>query len=81
MDEREGRIGYWVSGVAHGSLILWAILGGALFRPQPSPMVRTTQVSTISGAEFEGGQVALGKLLDAWPVALLVRTTGMEESR
>ncbi len=53
MDEREGRIGYWVSGVAHGSLILWAILGGALFRPQPSPMVRTTQVSTISGAEFE----------------------------
>lgn len=53
MDEREGRIGYWVSGVAHGSLILWAIMGGALFRPQPSPMVRTTQVSTISGAEFE----------------------------
>ncbi|WP_405402893.1 protein TolA [Paracoccus sp. Ld10] len=53
MGEREGRIGYWISGVAHGSLILWAILGGALFRPQPSPMVRTTQVSTISGAEFE----------------------------
>ena len=30
MDEREGRIGYWVSGVAHGSLILWAILLGIL---------------------------------------------------
>ncbi|MGR3199771.1 MAG: protein TolA, partial [Paracoccus sp. (in: a-proteobacteria)] len=53
MDEREGRIGYWISGVAHGSLILWAVLGGALFRPQPSPPVRTTEVSTISGAEFE----------------------------
>lgn len=53
MQDREGRIGYWVSGVAHGSLILWAILGGALFRPQDNPPVRTTQVSTISGAEFE----------------------------
>ncbi|MFN4061641.1 MAG: protein TolA [Paracoccus hibiscisoli] len=53
MEDREGRTGYWISGVAHGSLILWAILGGALFRPQPAPMVRTTQVSTISGAEFE----------------------------
>ncbi|MBM3603679.1 MAG: hypothetical protein FJX25_02750 [Alphaproteobacteria bacterium] len=53
MDDREGRIGYWISGIAHGSLILWAILGGALFRPQPGPPVRTTQVSTISGAEFE----------------------------
>ncbi|TGN44194.1 protein TolA, partial [Paracoccus liaowanqingii] len=53
MEDREGRIGYWVSGVAHGSLILWAILGGALFRPQPDHPVRTTQVSTVTGAEFE----------------------------
>ena len=53
MDDRESRNGYWVSGVAHTALILWAIVGGALFRPQPSPPVRSTQVSTISGADFE----------------------------
>ncbi|RJE80636.1 hypothetical protein [Paracoccus sp. JM45] len=53
MDDRESRTGYWVSGVAHTALILWAIVGGALFRPQPSPPVRSTQVSTISGADFE----------------------------
>ena len=35
----------------------------------------------LSGAEFDGGQVALGELLDAWPVALLVRSAGTEESR
>ncbi|MGP9746932.1 malto-oligosyltrehalose synthase [Brachybacterium sp. AOP29-B2-41] len=35
----------------------------------------------LSGAEFDGGQVSLGELLDAWPVALLVRSAGMEESR
>src|SRR5699024_2821928 len=35
----------------------------------------------LSGAEFDGGQVTLGALLDAWPVALLVRTAGMEDSR
>ncbi|SNT76599.1 hypothetical protein [Paracoccus seriniphilus] len=53
MEEREGRIGYWISGAAHVALILWALLGGVLFRPQPSVPVRTTEVSTMSGAEFE----------------------------
>ena len=53
MEDREGRIGWWVSGSAHGALILWAILGGAFFRPQPSTPLRTTEVATISGAEFE----------------------------
>jgi hypothetical protein len=53
MDDRESRMGYWVSGVAHTALILWAIVGGALFRPQPSTPVRSTQVSTISGSDFE----------------------------
>ncbi|MFD2814258.1 hypothetical protein ACFSYD_06740 [Paracoccus aerius] len=36
MEDREGRIGWWVSGSAHGALILWAILGGVFLRPQPS---------------------------------------------
>lgn len=53
MEERAGRIGYWISGIAHLALILWAILGGALFRPQPSAPVRMTEVATMSGAEFE----------------------------
>lgn len=35
MEEREGRIGYWISGAAHVALILWALLGGVLFRPSP----------------------------------------------
>ncbi|MDN5820997.1 MAG: malto-oligosyltrehalose synthase, partial [Brachybacterium sp.] len=36
---------------------------------------------TLSGAEFEGGQPALDELLDPWPVALLVRVGGREDSR
>lgn len=51
--ERGDRIGWWVSGTAHAGLILWALLGGVFLRPQPSAPVRTTEVSTMSGAEFE----------------------------
>ncbi|RNF33097.1 protein TolA, partial [Paracoccus methylarcula] len=53
MSDREERIGWWISGVAHAALILWALLGGVLFRPQPSQPVRMTEVATMSGAEFE----------------------------
>ena len=53
MEDRDGRIGWWVSGSAHGALILWAILGGVFLRPQPSTPLRTTEVATMSGAEFE----------------------------
>ncbi len=53
MDDRESRVGWWVSGGAHVALILWAILGGVFFRPQPSVPLRSTEVSTMSGAEFE----------------------------
>src|SRR5699024_9345839 len=45
--------GWWISGIAHAALILWALLGGVLFRPQPSQPVRMTEVATMSGAEFE----------------------------
>ena len=51
MEDREGRIGWWVSGSAHGALILWAILGGVFFRPQPSTPLRTTEVATIMTAK------------------------------
>ncbi|MBU2957524.1 protein TolA [Paracoccus sp. 1_MG-2023] len=53
MADRDERIGWWVSGGVHGALLVALILGGALFRPQPGPGTRSTQVSTISGAEFE----------------------------
>ncbi|MDO5647894.1 protein TolA [Paracoccus sp. (in: a-proteobacteria)] len=53
MRDRAERIGWWASGVVHTALILLVIFGGALFRAQPTPPVRSTSVSTISGAEFE----------------------------
>lgn len=53
MEDRERRIGWWVSGGAHTALLLWAILGVVFFKPQESTPVRSTQVATISGAEFE----------------------------
>lgn len=53
MEDRDRRIGYWVSGIAHLALILWALLGGVLLRPQPATPIRMTEVATMSGAEFE----------------------------
>ena len=51
--EREDRIGAWVSGLAHGALILWALLAGALFRPSaPLPEDRV-QVGTMTEAQFQ----------------------------
>ena len=47
------RIGYWVSGVAHAGLIGVALVGGALFRPQPLEAVRMAEVATMSEAEFQ----------------------------
>ncbi|MBV0891316.1 protein TolA [Paracoccus sp. Z118] len=51
--ERADRIGAWVSGVAHVSLIAWVAIGGALFRGQPSAAIRMTNVQTMSDAEFQ----------------------------
>lgn len=53
MSDGYKRIGQWVSGVAHLALILWALLGGVLFRPQPPHSVQIAEVATMSGAEFE----------------------------
>lgn len=52
MDQAE-RIGRWLSGIGHVGLITWAIVGGALFRPQPTAPVQMTQVATMSEAEFQ----------------------------
>ncbi|MDO5632096.1 MAG: protein TolA [Paracoccus sp. (in: a-proteobacteria)] len=51
--ERAERIGRWTSGVAHGGLILWAVLAGAFLRPQDGPAIRQTEVTTMSEAEFQ----------------------------
>lgn len=51
--DRADRIGYWVSGVAHASLLGAALVGGALFRPQPLEAVRMAEVATMSDAEFQ----------------------------
>lgn len=51
--DRESRSGWWISGTAHTGLILWAVLGGFIFRPQPAPVIRMTEVATMSSADFE----------------------------
>ncbi|WP_295045262.1 protein TolA [uncultured Paracoccus sp.] len=84
MDDREGRIGWWISGSAHTALILWAILGGVFLRPQPSTPLRTTEVATISGAEFEAlaaaarGAGPVGR--DATAVATMPAPSDAEEA-
>ena len=51
--DRADRIGWWVSGAAHAGILGFAVLGGALFRPQPLEAVRMAEVSTMSEAEFQ----------------------------
>ncbi|WP_104491277.1 cell envelope integrity protein TolA [Paracoccus denitrificans] len=51
--DRAERIGFWVSGFAHAGLLGAALVGGALFRPQPLEAVRMAEVATMSEAEFQ----------------------------
>ena len=51
--DRADRIGFWVSGVVHAGAVVLALVGGALFRPQPLEAVRMTEVSTMSETEFQ----------------------------
>ena len=51
--DRPQRIGTWVSGLAHGTVLLWAAFGGVLFRPQATAPVETTEVATMSEADFQ----------------------------
>lgn len=51
------RIGFYISGGAHLALILWVLFGGA-FKPDPDPF-EITEVSVISGAEFEAMMAAV----------------------
>lgn len=51
--DRAERAGFWISGLAHTGLVLWAIVGGALFAARETPRPQMTDVTTISAQEFE----------------------------
>ncbi|MCY1126984.1 hypothetical protein OU426_08965 [Frigidibacter sp. RF13] len=51
-EDRAMRIGLYVSGAAHLALILWALLGGIFFTPEPAAAPIATNVSLMSSAEF-----------------------------
>ncbi|MFV0293583.1 MAG: protein TolA [Paracoccus sp. (in: a-proteobacteria)] len=51
--DRAERIGIWISGIGHTVLVLWAIIGGALFAARENPPSQLTEVVTISTEEFE----------------------------
>ncbi len=51
-EDRAERIGLIVSGVGHLAVILWALLGGIFFTPDPSPPVQMAEVSLMSSDEF-----------------------------
>ncbi|MTH77689.1 protein TolA [Paracoccus aestuariivivens] len=70
--DRADRIGYWVSGVAHAGLLGFAVVGGALFRPQPLEAIRMAEVSTMSEAEF---QALASAAAGAGPVSDVAETT------
>ena len=50
--DRAERIGLIASGVGHLALILWALLGGIFFRPDPTPPVTMANVSLMSSDQF-----------------------------
>lgn len=59
--DRAERIGLIVSGSAHGALLLWALLGGIFFTPDPTPPVATAEVSLMSSEEFAALQARAPK--------------------
>ncbi|MDO5604851.1 MAG: hypothetical protein Q4G25_06795, partial [Paracoccus sp. (in: a-proteobacteria)] len=51
--DRAERVGLWVSGVGHTVLVLWALIGGALFAARENPRIQSAEVTTISAEEFD----------------------------
>jgi hypothetical protein len=49
---RADKIGYGVSAALHAGVILWAIVGGALFKPKPNEPTVISQVAVMSQQDF-----------------------------
>ena len=45
------KTGYYISGIGHGGLILWVLVGGIFSAPPPEPL-EVAQVSLVSAEEF-----------------------------
>lgn len=45
------KTGLYISGIGHGGLILWILVGGIFSAPDPEPF-EVTEVSIMTGAEF-----------------------------
>jgi outer membrane biosynthesis protein TonB len=50
--------GQIISGIAHGGVILWVILGDWLFRAPTLPEIEVAEVSLLSSAEFDAMMAA-----------------------
>lgn len=50
--DRAERIGLVVSGGGHLVLLIWALVGGIFFRPEPAPPATTANVSLISSKDY-----------------------------
>ena len=46
------RTGYIISGIGHGLLLLWLLIGGLIAWQRDEPLLRVAEVSLVSGAEF-----------------------------
>ena len=46
------RTGYIISGIGHGLLILWLLIGGLIAWQREEPTLRVAEVSLVSNAEF-----------------------------
>lgn len=65
--ERAERTGLIVSGAGHAALFLWLVLGGFFHARDMSVPVLTTEVSTITDAEFAAMQSAAPKAVTEAP--------------
>lgn len=65
--DRAERTGLIASGVGHGALILWALVGGLFSHEDDTSAISTTEVSLISSAEFDAMVAAAPKAETALP--------------
>jgi hypothetical protein len=59
--------GQIISGIAHGGVILWVILGDWLFRAPTLPEIEVAEVSLMSSAEFDAMMAAAPPVVEPVP--------------